>query len=144
MAADDDEPPLAAPASPPLTPGAASSSSGGIAADVAEAAESVDPEMLPESEYAARHGLIMKGVKYFDAAPNSGNMVATLHSILGSNLKATCKLHPGCSCFVSTGGRYFQVRNMLIKWISEGRLCGKEQHLEKPLEVRRFFGMTIR
>ena len=67
-----------------------------------------------------------------------------LHTV-GDGLKATCKAHTKCFCWVSCPiDKRLDVLVALTKWIAESEAHGPDKHYDKSVELKRSFGMKVR
>lgn len=63
-----------------------------------------------------------------------------------ASLKATCKSHKSCVCWVSHSSeeRRQNILASLVTWLSEGRDATAAAHKESSKEVKRSHGMKVR
>jgi hypothetical protein len=70
--------------------------------------------------------------------------VATIHQV-GAGLKATCRFHSSCKCWVTKGGLgQPDVLTALACWAHSGVTKTAEQHGAAATEVKTSFGMRVR
>ena len=74
----------------------------------------------------------------------SGEPIGTIHEVFGTSQKATCRLHASCSLFLSSAGRHFLVRNIMLKWLAKGLTMDAEKHKDEAEELKAVLGVAIR
>lgn len=67
-----------------------------------------------------------------------GHPVAKLHHMWSTTYKATCKIHPRCTCMLLTVwyGDHKSLQ-LLYKWVSEGTVTSEQEHWAKAQELIR-------
>ena len=68
--------------------------------------------------------------------------VGLVHTI-GKGLKATCKIHKSCSCWVTSGERP-QVLSELTRWIAASVAVTQDQHDDMAVDLKVRLGMKVR
>ena len=83
---------------------------------------------------------------YVLVANDSDRTVGLIHFIGGGvSIKATCKVHPKCHCWVSKcSERQEMVRDTLVQWIGKARSHTEQEHFVESNNVKRGFGMKIK
>ena len=128
--------------------GAASSS--GIAAGFGEvAAEEIDIGVE-----CTRRGLVdmsLGKVWRFSFADAPDREHILIHSIAraydGMSIKATCKLHPRCGCWMTRVVRGAEVLRLLqdyMDWFVAGRGASEQDHWRMSQQLKRSYGMHIK
>lgn len=78
-----------------------------------------------------------------------GKQAGMLHAIciadgpVVSSLKATCRFHKDCKCWVNCAGRAEECKQRLIHWLGTAGMC-EQQHREESRLIRESFGMKTR
>ena len=139
----DGEPPLPAPpAGPPVVPPSEPP------APRTPLAEPLAEERAPQTSAEVAQSLGMAessaprsstGTLYElldDTGTPTGLRIGALHFVFGTSFKATCRLHDGCTLFVSAVGRNAEVRDMCLAWIAAGPRQARGRHVAESDAVK--------
>lgn len=70
-----------------------------------------------------------------------GNVTLLVDGKTGnSTLRATCKAHSRCACWISNSRNI----DLLIDWLAEGRKHEKDDHQQLAIELKKSIGMKVR
>ena len=113
-----------------------------VSVDEPMVAEAIDiPGLMVELQLQDKNG---HGDKY-ELVSVLGNMpVGVIHS-LGQGLKATCRRHMRCVCWVSIGaGRRLSLLRAEMKWLAEAPGKSEADHWASCIQLKKPGGAKIR
>ena len=130
---------------------------GGIAVDADEGPEALAAPVVAPEEAAAEElqwpwSVIRESAphRYVTLDRAAGGFVGTMHNMGPYSLKATCKQHRSCTCWVTLRGprtnkeEFDSLEMDLICWLAHGLTDAAAEHRSRSVEVRRTKGMAVR
>ena len=87
---------------------------------------------------------ISEGPKWRFKSRATDQLVGLFHQMSLRSLKATCKMHPRCVCWLSGVTDVFATERDLVEWLAAASTTTAVAHLASATLLKRRYGMRVR